>query len=134
MLDLNDLRLFERVAALRSFSAASRELDVPRSSVSRSIQRLEAELGTRLLQRTTREVTLTEAGAELFQQCSELLGRLDQTLDYVGGFSDSPRGTLRISAGIGFGVNVLSELLPGFTQTYPDVDVVLDLSSSAVDL
>lgn len=134
MLDLNDLRLFERVAALRSFSAASRELDVPRSSVSRSVQRLEAELGVRLLQRTTREVTLTEAGVELFQQCSELLGRLDQTLDYVGGLSDSPRGTLRISAGIGFGVNVLSELLPEFTQTYPDVDVVLDLSSTAADL
>ena len=52
MIDLNDLRLFERVAALRSFAAASRELDVPRSSVSRGLQRLEAELGVRLLQRT----------------------------------------------------------------------------------
>ena len=61
-MDLNDLRVFERVATLRSFSAASRSLGAPKSSVSRSVARLEAELGTRLLQRTTREVVPTEGG------------------------------------------------------------------------
>lgn len=134
MINLNDLRLFERVAALKSFSAASRELDEPRSSVSRSIQRLEAELGVRLLQRTTRAVTLTEAGVELFNNCTDLLGRLGQTLEYVGSLGGAPRGVLRISSGIGFGVIFLSEMLPEFARRHPGIDVVLDLSSSLVDL
>lgn len=134
MIDLNHLRVFERVAALRSFSAASRELEMPRSSVSRSIQRLEAELGVRLMQRTTREVALTEPGIALYERCEHLLGRLVEELDYVGRLGDSPRGTLSISAGIGFGVNVLSELLPEFVRRYPNVDAILDLSSRPADL
>ena len=69
MLDLNDLRVFEGVAALRSFSAAARALELPNSTVSRSVARLETELGTRLLQRTTREVVLTEAGKLLRALC-----------------------------------------------------------------
>lgn len=62
VLDLNDLRVFEKVGSLRSFSAAARALAQPRSTVSRSIARLEAELGTRLVQRTTRDVALTPSG------------------------------------------------------------------------
>lgn len=134
VIDLNDLRVFERVAALTSFSAAARVLDLPKSSVSRSVQRLETSLATRLMQRTTRQVILTDAGVALKEKCSDLLGRLEETLDYVGGLSDGPRGCLRISAGIGFGVNVLSELLPEFSALYPDVDVALELSSASADL
>ncbi|WP_430913861.1 LysR family transcriptional regulator [Methylobacterium sp. sgz302541] len=134
MIDLNDLRVFERVATLRSFAAASRELKVPRSSVSRSIQRLEATVGVRLLQRTTRDVTLTEAGVALLDQSAESLARLGDALDYVSGLGEEPRGTLRISAGIGFGVNILSELLPEFIRRHPNVDATLDLSSTPADL
>lgn len=134
MIDLNDLRVFERVASLRSFSAASRALDLPKSSVSRSIKRLEDALATRLMQRTTREVMLTESGAALLDRCADLLRRLDQTIEYVGSLSAGPRGCLRVSAGIGFGVNVLADLLPRFLLLYPNVDVALDLSSQPVDL
>lgn len=134
MVDLNDLRVFERVAALGSFSAAALALKLPKSSVSRSIQRLETDLAARLMQRTTRQVILTEPGVALLEKCSELLGRIDETLEYVGSLSDGPRGSLHISAGIGFGVNVLSELLPAFVGRYPNVDVVLDLSSQSADL
>ena len=134
MIDLNDLRVFERVATLRSFSAASRNLEMPKSSVSRSIQRLETELATRLLQRTTREVVLTDTGLALHEKCTDLLGRLDQTIEYVGSLRDGPRGCLRVSAGIGFGINVLGDLLPDFLQLYPNVDVVLDLSSLSAAL
>ena len=134
MIDLNHLRVFQRVAALRSFSAASRELEIPRSSVSRSIQRLEAELGVRLMQRTTREVALTEAGDALYRRCEDLLGRLGEELDYVGSLGDNPRGNLSISAGIGFGINVLSELLPEFMRRYPSVDANLDLSSRPAEM
>jgi len=134
MVDLNDLRVFERVAALQSFSAASRALAIPKSSVSRSVQRLEAELSTRLLQRTTREVVLTESGLALHEKCAVLLGQLDQAIDYVGGLGEGPRGCLRISAGIGFGMKVLGDLLPGFVRLYPNVDIERDLNSRPIDL
>src|SRR5471030_1516944 len=133
-MDLNDLRVFERVGALLSFSAAARALGIPKSSVSRSVARLEAELGTRLCQRTTREVVLTEQGAALLERCLDIMGKVDETVGYVGGLGAAPRGALRITAGIGFGVNVLSEQLPRFLRLYPDVSVTLDLTSQPVDL
>jgi LysR family transcriptional regulator, regulator for bpeEF and oprC len=134
MLDLNDLRLFEKVAALKSFSAAARALELPKSSISRAITRLESELGARLFQRTTRDVTLTDIGAAFQGRCVDILSRVGETIDYVTSLAGTPRGRLNISAGIGFGVNVLSELLPRFIERYPDISVHLDLSSRAADL
>lgn len=134
MLDLNDFRVFEKVASLRSFAAASRALGLPKSSVSRSVARLEAELGTRLLQRTTREVVLTESGTLLKQRCVDILARVGETIDYVGTLRALPRGHLKVSAGVGFGINILSELLPQFLKRYADIDVSLELTSRPVDL
>ena len=134
MLDLNDLRVFGSVARLRSFSAAARELGLPKSSVSRSIARLEHALSTRLVQRTTREVRLTASGAMLQDRCVGILTRIDQAVDDVGSLRDGPRGLLRISSGIGFGVNVLSDVLPPFIERHPHVRVALDLTSRNVDL
>jgi DNA-binding transcriptional LysR family regulator len=126
-MDLNDLRVFERVGSLLSFSAAGRALGIPKSSVSRSVARLEAELGARLCQRTTREVVLTEQGAALLERCADIMGKVAETVGYVGALGAAPRGALRITAGIGFGVNVLSEQLPRFLRLYSDVSVTLDL-------
>jgi DNA-binding transcriptional LysR family regulator len=134
VLDLNDLRVFEKVASLRGFSAAARELALPKSSVSRSIARLEEVLGTRLLQRTTREVVLTQTGEVLHERCVELLDRVGATVDQIAGMTDEPRGVLKIGSGIGFGINVLSELLPAFLERYPAVEVVLDLRTEFSDL
>ena len=134
MLDLNSFRVFERVAALRSFTAAARALGMPKSNVSRSIARLEAELGVRLFQRTTREVALTLAGQALLERSAEITGVLNETLGYLGSLSGQPRGALKVSAGIGFGVNVLAEQLPDFLLRYPDIDIALDLESRTADL
>ena len=134
MLDFNDLRVFEKVASLRSFSAASRALGLPKSNVSRSVARLEAELGTRLLQRTTRDVVLTEPGIFLMERCASILVDVSGMVDQVGNFRAVPRGHLKVTAGIGFGVNVLSELLPQFLARYTDVDISLELTSRSVDL
>jgi len=134
MLDLNDLRVFASVARLSSFSAAARELGLPKSSVSRSVTRLEGSLHTRLVQRTTREVRLTESGTALQQRCLAILADVTDAVDYVGSLGSGPRGQLRISTGIGFGVEVLSKLLPPFLEQYPDVNVTLDLTNRAVDL
>jgi len=133
-MDLNDLRVFERVGSLLSFSAAGRALGIPKSSVSRGVARLEAELGARLCQRTTREVVLTEQGAALLERCADIMDKVAETIGYVGALGAAPRGALRITAGIGFGVNVLSEQIPQFLRLYPDVSVTLDLTSHPVDL
>lgn len=131
---LNHLRIFARVAALASFSAAARSLRLPKSNVSRSIAKLEATLGTRLFQRTTRNVVLTSAGKALRARCKALLEGLDEAIAYVSGLADIPRGHLKISAGIGSGINVLSDLLSTFLDRYPELRVTLDLSTRHTDL
>lgn len=134
MIDLNDLRIFERVAALASFSKAAKALAMPKSTVSRSVTRLEGALGIRLLQRTTRDVVLTEAGRLLHERSGLLLSDADETIDLVSRLAGEPRGLLCISAGIGFGINVLSECLPAFRRRYPLVEVFLDLTSRESEL
>ncbi|MCW6510032.1 LysR family transcriptional regulator [Lichenifustis flavocetrariae] len=134
MIDLNDLRVFASVARLRSFSAAAREIGMPKSSVSRGIARLEHALSTRLVQRTTREVRLTASGILLQDRCLSILTGIDQAVDEVGSLGDGPRGVLRITSGIGFGLNVLSDLLPPFIERHPHVRVALELTSRNVDL
>lgn len=134
MPDLNDLRIFERVAALSSFSAAATALGIPKSSASRAVSRLEEALGIRLLQRTTREVAPTDAGEALFARCATLLAGIDDALVFTSGLAGSPKGLLTISAGIGVGINVLGAQLPGFLERYPDARVSIDLTSRTAEL
>jgi len=96
--DLNDLRIFAYVATLASFSSAAEALQIHKSSVSRSIARLEAMLETSLIQRTTRRVLLTPCGFELKERCIELISRVNETIDSVGGLTparDSAGGSGR---------------------------------------
>ena len=134
MIDLNSLRIFEKVAALRSFTAAGRALGLPKSNVSRLIAKLEADLGTRLFQRTTRDVVLTPTGDALFERCADILASVAETVDYLSSLGGEPQGLLRISAGIGFGINVLAEQLPAFLLRYPKVNISLDLATRQADL
>ena len=134
MLDINSLRMFEKVASLKSFTAAARALGLPKSNVSRAIARLEDELGTRLFQRTTRDVALTLTGQALLERSADIIANLSEALAYVRGLAGQPRGLLKISAGMGFGVNVLAEQLPEFLLLYPDIEIALDLESRSADL
>lgn len=134
MLDLNSLRVFEKVASLKSFTAAARALGLPKSNVSRAIAKLEQELGSRLFQRTTRDVVLTMTGQALLDRSAQIIASLSEALAYVGGLAGQPRGVLKVSAGVGFGVNVLAERLPEFLRRYPAIDLVLDLESRSADL
>ncbi|MEJ1961132.1 MAG: LysR family transcriptional regulator [Gammaproteobacteria bacterium] len=83
MLDLNGLRVFERVASLSSFSGAGRALGMPKFNGSRLIAKLERELGTRLFQRNTRDVVLTPTGLALLERCAEIIGKVGDAIDYV---------------------------------------------------
>ena len=134
MLDLNDLQVFERVAALHGFTEAARALGLPKSTISRSVARLEGALGARLFHRSTRDVTLTSAGIALRDRARDIIERAEEAFDYVGSLSRGPRGAIKISSGIGFGLNFLGPELARFLQRYPDVDITLDLESRSADL
>jgi len=134
MLARTSLQVFAKVASMKSFTAAARALGLPKSNVSRSIARLEDALGTRLFQRTTRDVVLTLTGHALLDRSAEIIANLSDALDYVGSLAGQPRGVLKISSGMGFGVNVLAEQLPEFLLRYPEIDIALDLESRPADL
>src|SRR3954469_18140844 len=134
MIDMDDVRAFQKVGSLLSFSAAGRVLGVRKSAISRSIQRLERALHVPLLQRTTRGVALTDAGRIMLHQLGDVLTRMDQVVDLAGSLTAHPCGRLKLTAGIGFGLEVLTELLPEFSLAYPDVVIALDLTSDTVDL
>ncbi len=104
MIDLNDLRAFEKVAGTKSFASAARALGLPRSSVSRSIARLEREIDARLFQRTTRQVALTPTGEALLLRCAGLLSALEEAVAQVRTSTSVPRGPLRVNA---FAANLL---------------------------
>src|SRR3954453_1740466 len=95
--DLADLEAFAAVARARSFRSAARLRGVSASSLSEALRRLEARLGIRLLNRTTRSVTPTEAGERLLERLTPALGEVAAALDVVNGFRDSPTGTLRLN-------------------------------------
>ena len=134
MIDVDDMRAFQQVALLLSFSAAGRALSVRKSAVSRSVQRLEEMLKVRLFERTTREVALTEAGKVLLVRFDEIVARIDETVEVAAGLASRPAGQLKVTAGIGFGIEVLTEFVPAFSLAYPDIEINLDLTSRAADL
>ena len=127
MIDLLDLRAFVHIAELGSVSAAARALSAPKSSVSRSLGRLEAVLGVALVERSTRNVRLTDAGRLLQPHAQRILGEVDEAAAGGGGVGGGPRGTLRVNAPYAFAIGSLAPMLPGFLQRYPEVDVVLEM-------
>lgn len=131
MIDLNDLRAFEKVAALKNFSAAARDLGLPKSTLSRCIARLEEELDARLFHRNAREVALTPAGEALRLRCAGLLAALEDALGEVRSSTSAPRGHLRVTS---FAANLLRRELPAFLERYPGLTVAVDVSSETKDL
>jgi DNA-binding transcriptional LysR family regulator len=133
-MDLNLLTTFEAVARTTSFSAAARELRLPKSSVSRGIARLEADLGVQLVFRTTRQVSLSAAGTALFDRVSPLLRSVKAALGEVPEREELPSGRLRVTAPVDLGVLFLAEVVTRYTARYPSVSVDLHLTGRVVDL
>jgi DNA-binding transcriptional LysR family regulator len=130
-LDLNDLDVFCRVVERSGFSRAARDLGVPASTVSRRIARLEDALGTRLLQRTTRKLHLTDAGRVYFDQVSRALREIESAEVFLQAAQGTPRGRVRLTT-----VNepFIEELLFDFMDRYPDITLEIDKSHRRVDL
>ncbi len=133
-MDLNEIHYFTRVAQLQSFSGASRETGIPKSSLSRKISQLESRLGVTLLQRTTRKVKLTEAGLHYFHTCQKALLELEGAEQMVSQAHAVPAGRLRIAAPIEMGSKFLSAISTEFLRKYPEVQLEFILSDKVEDL
>lgn len=133
-MDIETLRLFSDVARRLSFAAVAADRDINPSSVSRAIGALEADLGIRLFHRTTRRMTLTEAGDLYFRRVSTLLDGLDEARDEARSISARPSGTLRLTASVAFGERVIVPLIPGLRQAYPDLRLELLLTDTNLNL
>ncbi|MEO5728245.1 MAG: LysR family transcriptional regulator [Byssovorax sp.] len=132
--DLNLLAIFAAVARTSSFSAAARELGIPKSSVSRAIAGLELALGVRLVHRTTRHVALSTAGVALHERVTPQLSALLQSLGDLPELEEQPSGKLRITATVDFAAVVLAEIVARFVVRHPGVEVELRLTNALVDL
>lgn len=132
--ELTDVAVFLRVVEERSFTAAAASLEISKAAVSKYVSRLEAALGTRLLQRTTRRLTLTEAGAAYYGRAAGALGELEAAREELAEMSAAPRGHLRISAPGYLGALHLAPLLGEFLRKHPAITLDLDLSNRLVDL
>lgn len=128
------MEAFVRVAELRSFSAAAQRLRRSKSLVSRQVAALEGELGVRLLHRTTRALTLTEAGHGYLTRASAILADVEEADRCVTELQAAPRGHLRVDAPTSFGVLHLIPAISGFLCRYPEIDIDLTLTDRFIDL
>jgi len=130
---LTDVAVFVRVVACNSFTRAADELELSRAVVSKYVARLEERLGVRLLNRTTRRLALTEAGAELFEASRGALERIDEAEERVARLQREPQGRLKVNAPMSFGILQLSRVLPDFLARHPRIHVDLVMDDRLVD-
>ena len=128
------LEAFARVAETGSFSGAARTLGLSKSLISRQVSTLEADLGARLIARTTRSLTLTEAGRGYYEQVARILAQMEEADLSVSQLLATPRGKLRVNAPMSFSLLRLAPALPDFLALYPEIDVDIVMNDRRVDL
>ena len=133
-MDLTQLKAFLAVTEAGGFAAAADTLDVAPSTITRAVANLEASLGVRLFQRTTRSVVLTEAGQHFLNRVSPALDELDAAADLARQRNMELSGTLRVSASVSFGQYVIAPNLHRFAAQHPNLNVDLALSDEVTDL
>jgi DNA-binding transcriptional LysR family regulator len=133
-MDYNDLALFARVVELGSFTSAAKTMALPKSSVTRGIARLERELGVRLIQRTTRQRGITDAGRDLYERVRGAVGALEEAAEAVKEHGREPRGIVRVTANPDAAMMGIPEMLVELRTKLPSIYVELVLTSRVVDL
>lgn len=132
--DLNAALVLVRVVQAGSFRAAGETLGMPKTTVSRKVSELEAQLGVQLLQRTTRRLSLTDAGMAFVEEAEAAIARLEAAQDAVTELQREPRGRLRVTTAITIGELFLAPVLADFLEAFPEVEVMLQLTDRPVDL
>lgn len=134
MESLSDIAVFVEVVDSGSFTAAADRLGLSKSVVSKYVTRLEDRLGARLLNRTTRRLSLTEAGRTFYGRSRHALGEIEEAEAEVSRLQDEPRGELRLASPMSFGILHVAPLLPAFQARYPELTVDMVLDDRQVDL
>lgn len=132
--DLGELSAFVSVARAGGFREAARATDGSASGLSEAVRRLETRLGVRLLNRTTRSVTLTEAGSSLLARLDPALHEIDAALDVINGFRDKPTGILRLNVPMSAARLVLPSIVPRFLAKYPEIRLEVVADESFIDV
>ncbi|CAG9182374.1 LysR family transcriptional regulator [Cupriavidus respiraculi] len=131
---LQSMRVFSKVVELGSFARAAQQLEMSNAVVTRYVADLESHLGTRLLNRTTRSLSLTDAGETYLQRCQQILDDVEEAESIVTARGQSLSGTLRIVTPVMFGLHLLPPMLAKFQETYPDVVFDVQLSDRIIDI
>lgn len=134
MENLGDIAVFVQVVESGSFTAAAERLDLSKSVISKYVTRLEDRLGARLLNRTTRKLSLTEVGQSFYHKSRMALQDLDEAENEVSRLQGQPRGVLRLNAPMSFGILHVAPLLADFHARYPEVRVDLNLDDRKLDI
>lgn len=128
------MRMYVAVVDGGSFAAAADKLDISRAMVSKQIQKLEEHLGTRLMNRTTRRLSLTETGREFYERSIQIMGDVEEAEQIAGQMTRRPQGVLRVTIPLSYGQHRLAAIIGDYTQAYPQVQLDISLSDRKVDL
>ncbi|MCQ4166499.1 LysR family transcriptional regulator [Tahibacter harae] len=131
---LQAMQLFVRVVDSGSYTAAADQMEISRALASKLVQSLEEQLGVRLLHRTTRKLSLTEAGERYYQRVAEILSNLSEAEAVASELQADPRGRLRVSAPMSFAIHHLGSAIAEFQQRHPRIELELNLNDRQVDL
>lgn len=131
---LSELVTFNKVIETKSFSKAALALGTTKASVSKQVSLLEKKLGTKLVNRTTRSMSLTEVGLAVYEQSVRIVETANEVNQIVSGLQSEPRGTLRVSSSVAFGNMQLVHLFPEFLHRYPEIKVEIGLNDRYVDI
>ena len=134
MLDLNDFRYFVRIIDSGGVTAASRHLNVPKSTVSHRLQQLEASLGVRLVNRTSRSLSMTDVGHLFYRHAVEMLEQADRAESAVRERLLEPSGTIRLTTAVATSLFAMRPILPEFIRRYPKINVFLHTSDEQIDI
>ncbi len=134
MHDLNDMVTFARVVEAKSFSKAAQRMGASKSRVSKAIAKLERALKARLLNRSTRGLSLTEVGAAFYEHCSRIAAEAERAVEVVSQLHSEPRGVLKLTAPVAFGTLHVAPALPEFLARHPDLSIDMTITDRLVDL
>jgi len=134
MHNLNDMMVFLTVVEHQSFTLAADAISLPKSNISRKVSRLEAALGVRLLERSTRSLRLTEIGKTYYEHCVRINEEITNSQKCIETMSSVPRGVIKLCTSVTIGQSLIAPLLMQFNELYPDIQVQLQLTNRRIDI